>query len=237
MAAHETQDSLGNISSQLQIEKASSQAKDNRIKTLEEIIIGLGHNPKDVKSIEALIKKKDEDIAALRKKLKLSASRHPQTEEIIQKNSKEEVMDLLLKMNERLDETEKELEQALKNKESIIPVVTTQVDTGTGTSVEGRQKESAQVNTPNPNSDELVKQMESLKLRVSELQTTKLQLTNLEQKYDISKKTIADQTREIKRLEKLVEALEKDLALEMPLKQINEILWNNIKQSIKDIWS
>ena len=67
MAAHQTQDSLGNISSQLQIEKASSQAKDNRIKTLEEIIIGLGHNPKDVKSIKVLIKKKDEDIAALRK--------------------------------------------------------------------------------------------------------------------------------------------------------------------------
>ena len=79
--------------------------------------------------------------------------------------------------------------------------------------------------------------MESLKLRVSELQTTKLQLTNLEQKYDVSKKTVADQTREIKRLEKLVKALEKDLALEMPLKQINEILWNNVKHSIKDIWS
>ena len=58
MAAHKLQDSLENTSTQLQIEKASSQAKDNRIKTLEEIIIGLGHNPKDVKGIEALIKKK-----------------------------------------------------------------------------------------------------------------------------------------------------------------------------------
>ena len=53
----------------------------------------------------------------------------------------------------------------------------------------------------------------------------------------MSKKNVADQTREIKRLEKLVKALEKDLALEIPLKQINEILWGNIKQSIKDIWS
>jgi len=31
----------------------------------------LGHNPKDVKPIEAMIKKKNEDIAALRKQLKL----------------------------------------------------------------------------------------------------------------------------------------------------------------------
>jgi len=32
---------------------------------LEDLIIGLGHNPKDVKAVEALIKKKNEDIAAL----------------------------------------------------------------------------------------------------------------------------------------------------------------------------
>ena len=87
MIVHETQDSLGNISAQLQIEKNSSQAKENRIKTLEEIIIGLGYNPKDSKSIEALIKKKDDDIAALRKQLKLLTSRHPQTEEVMKRNS------------------------------------------------------------------------------------------------------------------------------------------------------
>ena len=146
-------------------------------------------------------------------------------------------MDLLLKMNERIDETENELEQALKYKESIILATTIQTVTGTGTSAEGQLTDSTQLNTPNPNSEELVKQMESLKLRVSELQLTKLQLTNLEQKYDASKNTVADQTREIKILEKLVKALEKDLALEMHLKQINEILWKNVKQSIKDIWS
>ena len=77
MMTHKLQDSLDNTNTQLQLEKASSQAKDNRIKTLEEIIIGLGHNPKYVKGIEALIKRKDDDSAALRKQLKLPASRHP----------------------------------------------------------------------------------------------------------------------------------------------------------------
>ena len=67
MMSHRLQNSLNNTTAQLQIEKASSQAKDNRIKSLEEIIIGLGHNPKDIKGIEALIKKKEDDIAALRK--------------------------------------------------------------------------------------------------------------------------------------------------------------------------
>ena len=92
MAAITLRDSLNNTSAQLQIEKASSQAKDNRIKSLEEIIISLGHNPKDIKSIEALIKKKDDDIAALRKQLKFPASRHPQTQEVMKGNSQEEVM-------------------------------------------------------------------------------------------------------------------------------------------------
>jgi len=57
--------------------KASSLAKDNRIKSLEEIIIELGHDPKDAKGIKTLIKKKEEDIAALRKQLKLPPSSHP----------------------------------------------------------------------------------------------------------------------------------------------------------------
>ena len=47
-------------------------------------------------------------------------------------------MDLLLTMNERLAEIERELEQALKDKESIIPATTTQAATGTGTSVTGQ---------------------------------------------------------------------------------------------------
>ena len=100
MMVHKLQKSLDNTTTQLHLEKASSLAKDNRIKSLEEIIIGLGHDPKDVKGVEALIKKKDEDIAALRKQLKLPPSRHPQTDEIMKQKSEEELMDLLLKLNE-----------------------------------------------------------------------------------------------------------------------------------------
>ena len=229
------QDSLENTNAQLQLEKASSQAKYNRIKTLEEIIIGLGHNPKDVKGIEALIKKKDDDIAALRKQLKLPASRHPQTEEMIKKNSEEEMMDLLLKLDEQLNETKKELEQALNNKQSTIPASTTKTITGTGTSTTCQPTELSQVNTSKFSSEELIKSMNELKLQVTELQHTKLQLINLEQRYDLSKMSVVDKTREVKRLENLVKALEKDLTLEKPLKEINEILWENIIQSIKDV--
>ena len=37
------------------------------IKSLEEIIMELGHDPKDAKGIKSLMKNKEEDIATLRK--------------------------------------------------------------------------------------------------------------------------------------------------------------------------
>ena len=79
MLAHQLKESLSNTYAKLDLEKISSLAKDNRIKTLEEIIIEFGHDPKDAKGIKALIKKKEEDIDALRKQLKLPVTMHPQT--------------------------------------------------------------------------------------------------------------------------------------------------------------
>lgn len=193
MMTQKLQDSLENTNAQLHLEKASSQAKDNRIKTLEEIIIGLGHNPKDVKGIEALIKKKDDDIATLRKQLKLPASRHPQIAEIIKKNSEEELMDFLLKLNEKINETEKDLEKALTDKQPNIPACIAEVTTGTTTT--GQPTELSQGNTSNLSTEELIKSMEELKLQVTELQRTKVQFTTLEQKYDLSKISVAEKTR------------------------------------------
>lgn len=49
------------------MEKVSSLAKDNRIKSLENLVIKIGYYPKDIISTEQIIKKKNLDIAALRK--------------------------------------------------------------------------------------------------------------------------------------------------------------------------
>jgi len=51
MLTQKLQNSLNNTSAQLDLEKASSLAKDNRIKSLEDIIIELWHDPKDAKGI------------------------------------------------------------------------------------------------------------------------------------------------------------------------------------------
>lgn len=49
------------------MKKASSQAKDNKIKSLEDLVIELGYDPKDVKATEQLIKKKNDDISTVKK--------------------------------------------------------------------------------------------------------------------------------------------------------------------------
>ena len=47
---------------------------------------------------------------------------------------------------------------------------------------------------------------------------------------------MAEKTREVKALENRVKALEKDLSLDKPLREIKGILWANISQSINNVW-
>ena len=113
IAAHQLQTSLNNMSTQFQLEKASSQGKDTRIKSLEDLVIELGHDPKDLKAAEKLIKKKNDDIDALKKQLKIPPLHHPQIAEVMETKKEEELMDLVLKLNEQLKETEKELDNLI----------------------------------------------------------------------------------------------------------------------------
>lgn len=134
MIVHKLQSSLDNITAQYKLEKASSQAKDNRIKSLEDLVIELGYNPNDVKATEKLIKMKNEDIASLKKQLNLPHSEHPHTKEVLESQTQqEEMMDLILQLNDQLKEMEKELENLIELKQASldtaiatsIPIVTT----------------------------------------------------------------------------------------------------------------
>ena len=101
MVAYKLQDSLDNIATQFKLERASSQAKDTRIKSLEDLVIELGHGPSDVKGTEKLIKKKNEDIETLTKQLKLPHLQHPYTKEVLESQTNhEEMMDIVLQLND-----------------------------------------------------------------------------------------------------------------------------------------
>ena len=71
----------------------------------------MGHYPNDVKATERLIKKKNDDIDALKNHLKIPPLHHPQTTEVLEtQKGQEELMDLVLKLNDQLKETKKELD-------------------------------------------------------------------------------------------------------------------------------
>jgi len=55
-------------------------------------------------------------MTLLHSELKLPPLIHPQTVEVIEKQNEAELMDLVLKLNKQLKETEQELEKALQSK-------------------------------------------------------------------------------------------------------------------------
>lgn len=59
------------------MERTSYFEKYTRITSLEDVLIKLGLNPKDINATQDIIKKKNEDIQALRKRLKLPTTEHP----------------------------------------------------------------------------------------------------------------------------------------------------------------
>jgi hypothetical protein len=74
--------SLNNVQTQLTLEKVSSFAKDNRIKSLEELVLNIGYYPSNVKVYEELLNKKNVVITSLRKKLKFPTTEDSQAKEM-----------------------------------------------------------------------------------------------------------------------------------------------------------
>ena len=192
--AHELKESLKNINIQLDLERMSSTTKDNGIKTLEDIIIDLGHDPKDPKGVRALMKKKDDDIASLRKRLRLPPTEHPQTAELIQENKTEDTLDLLMKMNQRVIQMEEELEKASQSKQAEAtshppPAVLANVPVPPTQSAAIPATTAAATTTASESSmsmEEMMKVVKELELQATEIKEAKEKMAKLEGKYDSS---------------------------------------------------
>jgi phage terminase large subunit-like protein len=82
------------------LEKISSFAKDNIIKSLEELVLKIGYDPFNVKEVEEMLKKKNADIESLRKQLKLPPTEDAQAKEIAEtKGEKDEMLKLIMEQN------------------------------------------------------------------------------------------------------------------------------------------
>jgi hypothetical protein len=117
LTAAKLQVSLNNVQSQLKLEQMYLLAKDNKIKSIEELVLKIGYDPSNVNATEELLKKKNDDIASLRKQLKLPATEDSQAKEIAESEGhKEEMLKLIMEQNTQIKEIEAELDKLLKEK-------------------------------------------------------------------------------------------------------------------------
>jgi hypothetical protein len=108
---------LNNMQSQLKMQKISSLAKDNKIKSLEELVLKIGYDPSNVKATEELLKKKNVDIDSLRKQLKLLATEDSQEKDMVESEGhKEDMLNPIMEENAHMKEMEDELEKLIKEK-------------------------------------------------------------------------------------------------------------------------
>jgi len=64
------------------------------------LVFKIGYSPKDINVVEEIIKKKNLDIAALRKQLKLPATKDPLTKDIEENETKKaNMMKLIIEQN------------------------------------------------------------------------------------------------------------------------------------------
>lgn len=120
--------SLNNVQSQLKLEKVSSLSKYNGTKYLEEMVIKAGFDPGNSKAMEEIIKKKNVDIAALKKQLKLPATKDPQAKELGEiELQKEQMLKLLVGQSAEIKEMEAEMDKLIKDQEqssqlAVVPL-------------------------------------------------------------------------------------------------------------------
>jgi hypothetical protein len=231
---------LNNAQTQLKLEKISSFAKDNKIKTLEELVLKIGYDPANVKAAEEMIKKKNADIASLRKQLKLPPTEDPQAKEIAEKEGeKDEMLKLLMEQNAQLKEMEAEMERLLKEKEQAKPMEGIPLSAipiaGLSTATVTVVPSTASVPLPEGTTD-LAKSMERMNLQESEISRLKKEVEKLQELKTSFQTSLSKEKQVNEQIRKELQQLQKQTMAGKTLAEVKEIVWTDISKSINEIW-
>jgi hypothetical protein len=240
VSAAKFQVSLNNAQMHLKMEKISSFAKDNKIKTLEELVLKIGYDPVNVKAAKEMIKKKNANITSLRKQLKLPPTEDSQAKEIAEKEGeKDEMLKLLMEQNAQLKEMEAEMVKLLKEKEqmksmeaiplSAIPIAG--LSTTTVTTIP-----SATPVTPQEGTTDLAKSMEKMNLQETEISRLKKEVENLQELKTSFQTSLSKENKVTEQLRKELQQLQKQTVAGKTLAEVKENVWTDITKSINEIW-
>jgi hypothetical protein len=232
--------SLKNVQTQLKMEKISSFAKDNRIKTLEELVLKIIYDPSNVKAVEEIIKKKNADIASLRKQLKLMPTDDSQVKEIAEKEGeKDEILKFLMEKNAQLKEMESGMEKLLKKKEQLKPmeVIPLSAIPIVGVSIAlVTEVPSVTPLTSQEKTADLAKSMEKMNLQETEISRLKKEIENLQELKSSFQTSLSKEKKVTEQLKQELQQLRKQIVTGKTLAEVKESVWTNITKSMNEIW-
>jgi hypothetical protein len=227
------------------LEKISSFAKDNKINSLEELVLKIGYDPSNVKEDEEVLKRNNYDIASLGKQLKMPPTENSQAKEIAEtKGEKDEMLKLIMEQNAQLREMEAKLERLVKEKEqeapieviplSVVPLTRVSISTIATTTI--AEITSATPLTALEKIVELAKSMEEMNLQGMEIKRLKKEVESLQKlkssyqtSYSMEKKTSEKYKQDLQRLQNQIVASK-------TLDEAKENIWMDISKSINEIW-
>jgi hypothetical protein len=191
-------------------------AKDNRIKSLEELVLKIGYDPSNVKVVEEMLKKNNIDIASLRKKLNMTSTEDSQAKEMAEtEGQKEEMLKLIMEQNAQIKKMEAGLDMLVKEKEqlelmefiplSAVPLTGFSIASATATV----ELPSAAPVTVLETSEALAKPMEEMTLQGEEIKKLKQEMEHLQKlkssfqaSYNTERHTLEKLKQEIQQLQK-----------------------------------
>jgi hypothetical protein len=132
-----------------------------------------------------MIKKKNADIASLRKQLKLPPTEDSQAKDIVKKEGeKDEMLKLLMEQNAELREMEAEMEKLLKEKEQLKPMEVIPLSVIPIAGVSTASVTAVPSTTPSKSHEktvDLAESMERMNLQETEISRLKKEIENLQE--------------------------------------------------------
>jgi DNA repair exonuclease SbcCD ATPase subunit len=207
---------------------------------LEELVLKIGYDPSNMKVAEDMIKKKNDNIASLRKQLKFPPTEDSHAKEIAKKEGeKDEMLKLLMEQNTQLKEMEVEMEKLVKEKEQLKPIEVIPlnsipilgVSTTSVTKVPSATPLTSLEKTAN-----LAKSMEKMNLQETEINRLKKEIENLQELKSYFHISLSKENQVTDQLKQELQQLQKKTVTGKTLAEVKESVWIDITKSMNEIW-
>lgn len=212
------------------------------------MVIKEGFDPGNSKAMEEIIKKKNANIIALKKQLKLPAIEDPWENELGEiQLQKQEMLKLLVEQSAQIEEMDAEMDKLIKEKEQNLQLVVVPLDAVPiasllqtsipTTSITTRTSSSTIIPTlAVDDSIKFTESMENMSIQGEEIKKLRHEVKVLQEKKLRLENSLLTEVQRSQTLSQRLQKMEKDSAMGNTLAQVKENIWNRINEDMIDIW-